>query len=66
MNREPININNDNAHYEALKVGQNKYIKGNDTDKDSLPFPVGSTISIQHEDGGSWMHGVIKEAIKLP
>ena len=31
MNREPFNINADNRQYEALKVHQDTYIKGNDT-----------------------------------
>ena len=53
MNREPININNDGVYYEALKAHQNKYIKENDTCKDSLSFPIGPTVAIQCEDGGS-------------
>ena len=36
-NRELININNDDAQYEAPKVHQSKYTKDNDTCKDS-PF----------------------------
>ena len=28
INRQPININNDNTQYEDLKDCQNKYIKG--------------------------------------
>ena len=38
-------------------------MRDNDTHKDSLFFPIGPAITIQHEDGGPWMHGVIKEAI---
>ena len=38
MNRDPININNDNAQYEAHKMHQNKYSKGSDTHKDSFSF----------------------------
>ena len=52
MNREPIKINNDDAQYEALKAHQHKDVKNNDTHKDSLSFPIGSTIAVQHEDGG--------------
>ena len=26
-----------------------------------LPFPIGSTVAIQYEDGKPWMHRVIKE-----
>ena len=38
MHREPININNDDAQYEALEACQNKYIKKNDTQKRPFCF----------------------------
>ena len=60
MNREPIYINNDHAKYEALKAHQNKNSKGNDAYKDSLSFPIVSSVAIQHDVGGPWIHGVIK------
>ena len=62
MNREPININNDDIHYEVLKAHHNKYVKNNDTHKDPLSFPTGSTEAVHCEDVEPWMHGVIKEA----
>ena len=62
MNREPININNDDAKYEALKAHQDKYVKNSDTHKDLLSFPIMSTVATHCEDGGPWMHGLIKEA----
>ena len=62
MNRKPININNDDAQYEALKAHQDEYIKDNDTHKDSLSFPIWSTVAVQHEDGGPWVHRVIEKA----
>ena len=34
MNMEPININNDDTQYEALKACQDKYVKHSDTHKD--------------------------------
>ena len=52
MNKDPMIINNDEHQYEALKAHQDKYIKENDTSKDSLSFPVASTVAMQHEDGG--------------
>ena len=55
MNREPININ-------AGDEQQDKYIKGNDTHKDSLSFPIGSIEAMKREDGGSWKHCIIAEA----
>ena len=61
INREPININTEGEHYEALKAHQDKYLKGSDTHKDSLSFPIGSTVTLQWEDGGPWMYGLISE-----
>ena len=49
MNREPININADDEHCEALKACQDNC---NYTFKDSFSFPIGSTVAVQHEDGG--------------
>ena len=46
----------------AIKALQVKYIKHNDTHKDSFSFPMGSMVAIQCEDGGPWIHGVIEEA----
>ena len=61
MNTEPINFNANNDHYEALKTCQDKYTKDSDTHKDSFPFPIGSTVPVQHEDDGPWTHGIVKE-----
>ena len=61
MNRKPININNDDAQYETFKSCHHKYIKKNDVCKDSLSYPVGSTVAVQHEDGELWMQGVIEK-----
>ena len=60
MNREAININNDEAQCEALKAHQIKYMKDNDT-KTHI-FPIWSKVAMQYEDCGPWMHRVIKEA----
>ena len=62
MNRDPISINADNEHYEALKTQQNKHIKDNDTHKHSLSFPIGSTISMQWDDDGPWTYEIVAEA----
>ena len=48
--REPLNIHNGDAQYEALKQHQNKYVKDNDTVRDSTVFAV------QCEDRGLWTH----------
>ena len=62
MNREPTNINADDKHHDAIKAYQDKYLKGNDTHKDSLSFPIGSAVTMQHKGGGPCMHGVLEEA----
>ena len=62
MNRKHMNINNDDAQYEALKAYQDKYIKDNYIHKDSLSFHIGFTAAMQHEDGEPWIHRVIEEA----
>ena len=41
---------------------QNKYIKNNDTCKDSILYLIGSTVAIQHEDCWAWKHRVTEEA----
>ena len=61
-NKEPINLNADDKQYEALKAYQDKYLKATDTCKDSFPFPIGPTVSVQHKDGRPWTHGVVEEA----
>ena len=43
------------------KTYQDKHVKNNDICKDSLSFPVGSTIAVECDYGGSWTHGVIKQ-----
>ena len=60
MNREHININNNDAKCGALKTCQDKYVKDNDSCNGSLSFPIGSMVGMQDEDVGTWTHGVIK------
>ena len=55
--REPINVNNDDAQCEAH---QKKNVIDN-TQKDSSISSVGSTIALQPEDRRPWMHRVIEE-----
>ena len=62
MNMDSINVNNNEALYEAFKACQDKYVMDNDTHKDSLYFPVGSTVVLQCEGGRPWTHWVIKKA----
>ena len=59
--REPVSIiNNDDAQYKAIRAYQNRYMREKDTHRDLLAFPVGSTVTMHHEDGVPWMHGFIK------
>ena len=46
------------------KACHDKYVNDNNTFKDSVSFPLVSTVAVQHEDGGPWMHAVIEEANK--
>ena len=62
VNRKPTSVNADIEYYEALKAYHDKYLKGSDTQEDSHYFPLGSTLAVQYEDGGLWMHGVTEEA----
>ena len=62
-----MNINIGDAEYEAFKAHQNKYIKDNDTyknslHKNSLPFPMRSTVGMQHEERAPWTYGFIDAA----
>ena len=47
---------NDGAQYKALKAQQDKYVKNSNTCKDSLSFPMGSTVAVQYKEGGPWTH----------
>ena len=46
MNRNLIDINNHNMHYEALEACQRKYVKGKDTQKDPSVFIAGATVAV--------------------
>ena len=60
-NREPFNVNADEENCEPLKSQQDKYLRGNDTCKFSISFPIVSTVAMQREAGGPWMLDVIVE-----
>ena len=65
IGREPININNDDKYYEALKSGQEAYTKNNDTHKDSTFFCAGSTVVVQMEEGVPRYMASLKSAVKI-
>ena len=51
MSRDPINIDNDDLHCNALKARQTKNDKGKDTQKDPSIFITVDTAGFQWEDG---------------
>ena len=59
--REPINVNNDNEYYNALKSRQEACTRYNDTLQRLTLFFSGSTVVVQMEDGDHWTHGMIIE-----
>ena len=58
MNRLPINLDNDDEHYEALINRQTKNDKKYDPARIFDLFSIGSTVMVQQEDGGPWTHGI--------
>ena len=61
INREPINFNDDNEHFEALKTCQDKYTKGSDTQTDWTHSLVEETNDTEHQRW-SYMIRVMKMA----
>ena len=59
MHRKPINIDNDDEHHKSLTHRQSKNNQNNDTSKSFMSIPIGSTVVVQQEDGGLWIHGII-------
>ena len=55
-----MGIDNDDEHHKALIIRQTKNDKDKDTSKNFVSLPVGSTVVVQHEDGGPWTHGIIE------
>ena len=56
INRLPMGIDNDDEHHKVLIIRQTKDDK--DTSKHFVSLPMGSTVVVQWEDGGSWTHGM--------
>ena len=51
VNIPPVNLNNDDEHYEAVVHRQMKNYKNNDTFRKYASFSMGSTVVAQYEDG---------------
>ena len=60
INRPLIGLNSDSDHYEALVRRQAKNAKNHDTSRIYASIPIGSTVSVQHEDWGLWTHGTVE------
>ena len=58
IGREPVNFSKDDEYYKVLKSRQETCTKNSDTHKDYI-FSSGSTVVVQREDRGPWMHAVI-------
>ena len=61
MDRPPINTDNDEEHHKALTNRQWRNYWGNDTFKNFVSLPIGSTVAFQWECGGPWTHGTIED-----
>ena len=61
VHRLPITCYYCEDHYNALKLRQCKLIKKNDTIKEHTITPTESTVTVQREDSGPWMHKTIIE-----
>ena len=59
LNNAPIKYETDEDKHNKLQICQGKKMKSNDTLKTSSAIPVVSTIAIQHEDGGLWIHKIV-------
>ena len=52
INRQLVDIGNDEEHKKAIIIRQTINDKDKDTSKRFVSFPIGSTVVIQWEDGG--------------
>ena len=57
--RLPINLDNDDECYEALVNRQAKNDKKYDTTRNYYLFSIGSTVVVQCEDSGMWIHDTV-------
>ena len=59
INRLLINSNNDDNHYEESVKRQMKSDQNHDTARNYVSIPIGSTVVVQQEGGGTWTHGTL-------
>ena len=60
INRPSIGSNNDDEHYEALIMRQEKNHKNHDSPRKYASILIGSTVVVQCEGGGPWTHGTVE------
>ena len=60
ISRQPVSINDDEEHYEALVNRQTKNDKNQGTPRNNISISTGSTVVVQCKDGGPWTHGTIE------
>ena len=60
ISRPPVGVNNEEEHYEGLVCSQTKDDKNQDTPRNYVSIPTGSTVVVQCEDGGPWTHGTVE------
>ena len=58
--RLPIGVNNDKGHYEVLVNRQTKDDKNQGNPRNHVSIPTGSTVVVQHEDGGPQIPGTVE------
>ena len=59
VNSKPIHYHTDDENYAALKLQQDKYSNNNDTRRDSISFPIGSTVAIKGMIMACWYMGCL-------
>ena len=60
INRLPTGIDNDDVHHKVIIKKQAKNDKDKDTSPNFVFLPTGSTLVVQHEDGGPCTHSMIE------
>ena len=59
MNRDPINLDNDDLHHEVLETCHGKNDKGKGSQKDAPNFITGAIVTVPWEDRKLWTYDMI-------
>ena len=60
INRQLVGRDNGEEYYEVLIKRQTKDDKNQGTLRNYVSIPIGSTVVVQHEDGGLCIHGTVE------